>query len=172
MGECVLMNKLNQKLLTEALTSFKKGASYVKIDNPHILLDYLKIYNVKEITEQWYDSSPPECQTCDVKQMEKEYGPYPCSACPYLEVWSQTEDCLTKLTWIDAWGPNLWDDINQDETNEMYDNIIVDLLEEVEDIGERVYLIKFPDDVKSDILIFVYARDIKTYDYGFVLEKK
>ena len=165
------MNKLNQKLLTEALTSFKKGATYTNIDHPHILLDYLKNYNIKEITQQWYDSSPPECQTCDIDQMEKEYGKYPCGACPYLESWSNTENCLTYLNWIDAWGPDLWD-MSQDETNEMYDHIIVDLLEEAEDIGERVYLIKFPDDVRSDILIFIYARDIKTCDYGFVLEKK
>lgn len=165
------MNELNQKLLMEALASFKKSTTYINIDHPHILLGYLKDYDVKEITEQWYDSSPPKCQTCNIETMEEEYGPYPCSACPYLEAWSQTEDCLTYLNWIDAWGPDLWD-ISQDETNEMYDHIIVDLLEEAEDIGERVYLIKFPDDVKSDILIFVYARDIKTYDYGFVLEKK
>lgn len=165
------MNELNQKLLMEALASFKKSTTYINIDHPHILLGYLKDYDVKEITEQWYDSSPPKCQTCNIETMEEEYGPYPCSACPYLEAWSQTEDCLTYLNWIDAWGPDLWD-ISQDETNEMYDHIIVDLLEEAEDIGERVYLIKFPDDVRSDILIFIYARDIKTCDYGFVLEKK
>lgn len=165
------MNALNQKLLTEALNSFKKGATYTNIDYPHVLLDYLKDYDVKEITQRWYDSSPPECKTCNIDQMEKEYGKYPCSTCPYIENWSHTEDCLTYLNWIDAWGPHLWD-MSQDETNEMYDHIIVDLLEEVEDIDERVYLIKFPDDVRSDILIFIYARDVKTCDYGFVLEKK
>lgn len=168
MGECVLMNILNQKILKDTLTWFNKDTSQTKIDHPHELLDYLKEYNVKEISEHFYDSSPPECQTCDIAQMEKEYGPYPCSACPYLEVWRQTEDCLTKLTWIDVWGPELWD-MTQEQTNEMYDHMIVDLLEEI-DLTDRVYLFTLKG--STNIMIYIYLRDIKSYDYGFVLEKK
>ena len=55
MGECVLMRDLDRKLLKETFKWFNKDTSRTKIDHPHILLDYLKIYNVKEISEHWFD---------------------------------------------------------------------------------------------------------------------
>lgn len=163
------MRDLDRKLLKETLKWFNKDTSHTKIDNPDILLDYLKIYNVKEIGEHWYDSSPPECVTCDIHVMEEEYGKYPCGLCPYWKHWSQTEDCLTKLTWIDIWGPELWEDITQKQTNEMYDHMIRNLLEEI-DLTDRVYLFTLKG--STNIMIYIYLRDIKRCDYGFVLEKK
>ena len=168
MGECVLMNKLNQKILKETLADFKKDAIYIKLDHPHEILDYLKEYDIKEISEHWYDSEPPECQTCDIHAMEREYGKYPCGNCPYWKHWSQTENCLTKLTWIDICEPED-DGYTQKEVNEIYDHMVVDLLESIDLVG-RVYIVSLSK--STDILIYIYARDEKSCDYGFVLEKK
>ena len=51
----------------------------------------------------------------------------------------------------------------------MYDYMIVDLLEEI-DLTDRIYLFTLKD--STDIMIYIYLRDIKSCDYGFVLEKK
>lgn len=159
------MNKLNQKILKETLNDFKKDSIYIKLDHPHEMLDYLKGYNVKEISEHWYDSSPPECRTCHF-QISKEK--HPCDYCLFLAMWKISEECLSKLTWIDLWGPESWG-ITQEKTNEMYDHMIVDLLEEI-DLTDRVYLFTLKD--STNMMIYIYLRDIKSCDYGFVLERK
>lgn len=158
------MRDLDRKLLKETLNGFKKDSIYIKIDHPHILLDYLKDYNVKEISEHWYDVDPPECKTCHFQVEEK----YPCDNCPFLAIWETSEDCLSKLTWIDFWGPESWG-ITQEKTNEMYDHMIVDLLEEI-DLTDRVYLFTLKG--STNIMIYIYLRDEKRCDYGFVLERK
>ena len=157
------MRNLDRKLLEETLKWFNKDTSHTKIDHPHILLDYLKIYNVKEISEHWFDEDPPECKTCYL-QVEKRS----CENCPFLAMWKISEECLSKLTWIDLWGPE-FQDMTQEQTNEMYDYMIVDLLEEI-DLTDRIYLFTLKD--STDIMIYIYLRDIKSCDYGFVLEKK
>lgn len=166
MGECILMRDLDKELLQKAIEEFKlKDSVCIKLDHPCETLDYLKDYNVKEIGEYWYDADPPECKTCHF-QIE---GKYPCDSCPFLAVWKTSKDCLSKLTWVDIWGPQFWG-ITQEKTNEMYDHMIVDLLED--GLGDRFYLLSKITDVSTDIMIYVYARDIKSCDYGFVLEKK
>lgn len=159
------MRDLDRKLLKETLKWFNKDTSHTKIDRPHILLDYLKDYNVKEISEHWFDEDPPECKTCNLHHT-KEYRP--CDNCEFLAMWETSEKCLSKLTWIDLWGPETWG-ITQEKTNEMYDHMIVDLLEEI-DLTDRVYLFTLKD--STNIMIYIYLRDIKSCDYGFVLEKK
>ena len=159
------MRNLDRKLLKETLTWFNKDTSQTKIDHPHILLDYLKDYNVKEISEHWFDKDPPECKTCHSYTGKEKYS---CDNCPFLAMWETSEECLSKLTWIDFWGPESWG-ITQEKTNEMYDHMIVDLLEEV-DLTDRVYLLILKN--STNIMIYIYLRDIKSCDYGFVLERK
>lgn len=159
------MNKLNQKILKETLNDFKKNSIYIKLDHPHEMFDYLKEYNVKEISEHWYDSSPPECKTCHFQVSKEER---PCDNCKFLTMWETSEECLSKLTWIDLWEPGLWN-MTQEQINEMYDYMIVDLLEEI-DLTDRVYLFTLKG--STNIMIYIYLRDIKSCDYGFVLEKK
>lgn len=159
------MRDLDRKLLKETLKWFNKDISCTKIDHPHILLDYLKIYNVKEISEHWFDEDPPECKTCNLHTTKEER---PCDNCEFLAMWETSEECLSKLTWIDLWEPELWN-MTQEQINEMYDHMIVDLLEEI-DLTDRVYLFTLKG--STDIMIYIYLRDIKNCDYGFVLEKK
>ena len=165
MGECVLMRDLDRKLLKETFEQFDKDITYIKLDHPHELLDYLKNYNVKNIGEHWYDADPPECKTCHFQINKKEH---PCNSCPFLAIWKISEKCLSEPTWIDVWGPDSWD-MGQEQTNELYDHMIVDLLEEI-DLTDRVYLPNLKN--STDITIYIYTRDIKNCDYSFVLEKK
>ena len=160
------MRDLDKELLQEAIEEFKlKDSVCIKLDHPCETLDYLKDYNVKEIGEYWYDADPPECKNCFILLNCDYCQDY----CQYLKDWKTSKDCLSKLTWIDIWGPDFWD-MTQEQTNEMYDHMIVDLLEN--GLGDRFYLLSKITDVSTDIMIYVYARDIKSCDYGFVLEKK
>ena len=165
MGERVLMRDLDKKLLEETLKELNRNAVYTKFEHPHKLLDYLKDYNVTEISDYWFDEDPPECKTCHFQVSKRKR---PCEYCPFLAIWKTSEECLSKLTWIDLWGPEIWD-MTQEQTNEMYDCMIVDLLEEI-DLTDRIYLFTLKD--STDIMIYIYLRDIKSCDYGFVLERK
>ena len=162
------MRDLDKKLLQETIEEFKlKDSVYIKLDHPCETLDYLKDYNVKEIGEYWYDVDPPECKTCNSYDPTN-YTHIHCD-CQYLLNWKTSEQCLSELTWIDVWGPGFWD-MTQEQTNELYDHMIVDLLED--GLGDRFYLFNKITDIPTDIMIYVYARDKKSRDYSFVLEKK
>lgn len=122
----------------------------------------LKEYKPIEYTVNFYDSSPEECENCDI--------PYCCEGCDIAKLWDGSEAQLSFNNWVDYWAPGQWG-MTQKSMEEAINKIFKEeILHNKKSIG-RTFFYKTNKESKEFINILYYNRDRERADYWFVFEK-
>lgn len=156
-----LINKLLKKEKEE------KNINNLKqiILSQHDINEIFKNYNCIKYYEDFYDSDPPECDTCN-KYIN-------CGNCDIYKEWkygSKLEERLSYNNWVDIFGPGLWDE-TQKSINEYVKNIFEkNFIDNNDNCDRQFYYI----DEENHLCFIWFRRDIPTCsdEYWFIFERK
>lgn len=152
-----MLSDFNLQMVKEVEKQFNLSFKSFNL-NKNIIKNLFKNYQSEEITIDFYDSSPPQCEECEELN---------CENCEIYEAWFKSEERLKFNNWIDVFGPDIWD-YNQEDSDKFARNLLLEVLKDKEK-NDRLF-IAYKD---NSLILYYYNRDRKECcDYGFVFEKR
>jgi len=153
-----MLSDFNLQMVKEVEKQFNLSFKSFNL-NKNIIKNLFKNYQSKEITIDFYDSSPPQCKECE--QLN-------CENCELYEAWFKSEERLKFNNWVDIFGPGIWD-YDQEDSNKFAKNLLLEILKEDKEKDDRLFIAY----KNNSLILYYYNRDRKECcDYGFVFKKR
>ena len=152
-----MLSDFNLQMVKEVEKQFNLSFKSFNL-NKNIIKDLFKNYQSKEITIDFYDSSPPQCKECEELN---------CKNCEIYEAWFKSEERLKFNSWVDVFGPGIWD-CDQENSDKFAKDLLLEILKDKEK-DDRLF-VAYKD---NSLILYYYNRDRKECcDYGFVFKKR